>query len=117
MKKITETVNRMICLLLVTGAIILLGAGFSHAEKKAAGTAGQTGYTAVKNIDAYYLITDEGRFYVSEDTSILNQDGVKIKFSEIKKSCMVDILYMRIDGELNAIEIIAKIKPEETLPE
>jgi virulence-associated protein VapD len=117
MKKIADEYNKMMRLLLIVGAMILLGAGLSYAEKKAAGAAGQTGYTIVKNIDAYYLITDQGRFYVSEDTEIYNQDAVKIKFSDIKKSCVVDILYMRIDGELNAMEIIAKTKPEETLPE
>ena len=95
---------------LILGIIILGVSTVSYAGNKALGVAGETGYTLVKNVEKNYLTTEEGRFYVPDQTKIYDQNAAVIKLSDIHKNNLVDIRYVRINGDLTAIDINAKLE-------
>ncbi|MBN1626083.1 MAG: hypothetical protein JW944_06115 [Deltaproteobacteria bacterium] len=117
MKTTGINIKKLFYLLTATVLIFLAVAAPSYGGGKTLGDAGRTGYDEVRYRGDNYLTTDYGKFIVSEDAEIYNQDAEKIKFTDIKKSFMADIQYVRTKGQLMALEIIVKIKKEEELPE
>jgi len=103
--------------LLIGGFFILLGAASSFAGNKITGNEGETGYTEIKGIDNNFLTIDEGRFRITKETKVYNQDGADISFNEIKNSSIVSVTYHRNGGVLIALEIMVKTPPKEKLPE
>ena len=103
--------------LLIGGFFILLGAASSFAGNKITGNEGETGYTEIKGIDNNFLTIDEGRFRITKETKVYNQDGADISFNEIKNSSIVSVTYRRNGGVLMALEIMVKTPPTEKLPE
>lgn len=113
MRTTKKNFNRLFYTLLTIVLVFLAGADASYAGGKILGDAGRTGYDEVRYRGDNYLTTDYGKFIISEDTEIYNQDAEQIKFKDIKKTFMVDIQYARMNGQLMALEIIVKIKKEE----
>jgi len=109
--------KKLIYPLLAIVIIMLAVAGVSSAGSKTLGVAGETGYTLVKMIEPNYLTSEAGRFHVLDTTKILDQKALQIRLSDIKKDFLVDIRYVRIGGELTALEIVAKLElKKEDLP-
>jgi len=109
--------NRIFYSLPTIVLVLLAVATVTYAAGKILGDAGRTGYDVVRFRGDNYLTTDYGKFIVSEETEIYDQDAERIKFTDIMKSFMADIQYVRTNGQLMALEIIVKIKKEEELPQ
>lgn len=112
MRKTTDRVRKAFYPLVITVTMMLVAVSLSYAGSKILGTSGETGYSAVKYIGEHYLITDDGHFKVSEDTRISNEYAEEINLSDVKKTCMVNIQYARVKGELTALEIMVKFMEE-----
>jgi hypothetical protein len=117
MKKNIEEWKKACFALLIVGLVIFAGAAGSDAQNKIIANEGETGYSAITNLEQNYLSTADGRFRILSSTKISNEDAVEIKYRDIQKSSLVDIEYKRISGELTALQIFVKSPPKEKAPE
>jgi hypothetical protein len=117
MKKIFEAGKNVSLTLFIIGFVIFAGAAVSDAQNKIIANEGETGYSAITNLEQNYLSTADGRFRVLSSTKISNENAVEIKYRDIQKASLVDIEYKRISGELTALQIFVKSPPKEKTPE
>jgi hypothetical protein len=105
--------NKKVLALLIAGFFLFTGPIISHAENTRLSQDGETGYVPVKDLGLDYIATESGRFLVTKDTKIYNTAAGEIKFRDIQKTCIVDIEYQRIDGQLTATTIFVKFPSED----
>jgi len=77
----------------------------------------ETEYSMVKGVGNDYLTTTDGRFVITKDTKIYDENGSEKRLSDIKVSSIVRIAFKRTGGQLISSDIVIKTTGIKIIPE